>query len=329
MKSFDVITIGNGTRDIFLQSRDFPVMRDKQRPKLEDFCVPLGAKVEVDRVVVATGGGATNAAATFGNFGFRTAFLGKLGMDDDAHAILRDLVSRRVDTSFIRRASNMITPLSVIISVPNHGRTVLTFRGSERTLQQKDLPLQSIQSRWLYLTSLAGNMPLLAWVIRTAQNRHMPIACNPGSDELHHRMKVLPLLAHCALVVLNYEEALQLLGERDVPLHVAATRLGRRLRTMVLITDGPRGAVAFVGSTLYRVAAHRLRHIQEWTGAGDAFGSGFLTGLLTTSGDIVQALQYATANAESVIQHIGAKTGLLKKAPNARQRIKVVQSSAR
>jgi len=50
----------------------------------------------------------------------------------------------------------------------------------------------------------------------------------------------------------------------------------------------------------------------EKTGAGDAFGSGFLSGLLQKN-DIEYAIQLATANATSCIQKIGAKNGLLKK----------------
>ena len=43
-----------------------------------------------------------------------------------------------------------------------------------------------------------------------------------------------------------------------------------------------------------------------------AFTSGFTATYIRTSGDIPRSLQFATANAESVIKYIGAKAGLLR-----------------
>jgi sugar/nucleoside kinase (ribokinase family) len=48
----------------------------------------------------------------------------------------------------------------------------------------------------------------------------------------------------------------------------------------------------------------------ESTGAGDAFGSGLVAGLLN-GWDLQTSSALAKANAESVIQHTGAKQGLL------------------
>jgi sugar/nucleoside kinase (ribokinase family) len=50
----------------------------------------------------------------------------------------------------------------------------------------------------------------------------------------------------------------------------------------------------------------------ERTGAGDAFGSGFVSGMILEN-DIEYAIQLGSANATSVIQEIGAKNGLLQK----------------
>jgi sugar/nucleoside kinase (ribokinase family) len=49
------------------------------------------------------------------------------------------------------------------------------------------------------------------------------------------------------------------------------------------------------------------------TGAGDAFGSGFVSGFIQSNGDIEYAIQLGTANATSVVEDFGAKTGILKK----------------
>jgi sugar/nucleoside kinase (ribokinase family) len=48
------------------------------------------------------------------------------------------------------------------------------------------------------------------------------------------------------------------------------------------------------------------------TGAGDAFGSGFVTGYIEKK-NIADAIQLGTANATACLQQLGATNGLLKK----------------
>ena len=56
--------------------------------------------------------------------------------------------------------------------------------------------------------------------------------------------------------------------------------------------------------------SNQVIKVVETTGAGDAFASSFLSGLIKKN-DIKFALQLASANAESVISHHGAKNKLL------------------
>ena len=69
--------------------------------------------------------------------------------------------------------------------------------------------------------------------------------------------------------------------------------------------------MAFDGKHIFKAGTPSILPVEK-TGAGDAFGSGFLAGLLRKD-SLEYALQLATANATSCIQKIGAKNGLLKK----------------
>ena len=78
-----------------------------------------------------------------------------------------------------------------------------------------------------------------------------------------------------------------------------------------MITDGPKGAYASDGKTVWFLDIFE-GPVVERTGTGDAFGSGFVAGLIEKN-DISYALRFATANATSVVEHIGAQAGILKK----------------
>ena len=75
------------------------------------------------------------------------------------------------------------------------------------------------------------------------------------------------------------------------------------------ITDGKHGVYVYDNSNIYSGKPHNI-NIVETTGAGDAFASSFLSGFIRKD-DIEFALRLGMTNAESVIQHHGAKEKLL------------------
>ncbi|MEK7144014.1 MAG: hypothetical protein AAB820_01645, partial [Patescibacteria group bacterium] len=96
---YDVITIGTATRDVFLTSPLFKIVRDPRHlqkmgfPTGEAQCFALGGKIEISAPVLTTGGGATNAAVSFGRQGLKTATLVKVGDDESANSIINELKS--------------------------------------------------------------------------------------------------------------------------------------------------------------------------------------------------------------------------------------------
>ena len=85
---FDVITIGTATRDAFLRSREFKIISTPEYQSGEGICLPAGAKIDLDDIVFATGGGASNAAVTFSRQGFHTAAVCKIGNDVSGREVL-------------------------------------------------------------------------------------------------------------------------------------------------------------------------------------------------------------------------------------------------
>jgi len=76
---FDIITIGSGVIDAYVKSKQAKKIASRLFATGEGECFALGSKIEVDKFLVTTGGGATNAAATFANFGYRVAAAARVG----------------------------------------------------------------------------------------------------------------------------------------------------------------------------------------------------------------------------------------------------------
>lgn len=313
MKPFDVVTIGAATRDVFLRSQEIRVIRDAAFSTGEGECFALGSKIDVDDIVFETGGGATNAAVSFARQGLRTAFVGKIGATDArGQEILTALRHEHVDTSLVVLDKRRSTAYAVLLLTARGERTALVYRGASADFHPRDFKWTSMNSRWIYVSSLAGKLPILRRIWRQARMTKARIAWDPGIGELALGLPTLrPLLAQTSILHVNQEEAAKLMGfgyEQD---EASFDRLRQLNGGVTIVTGGTEGALAGTATESWRSATHSVQAV-DTTGAGDAFTSGFVAAYLRRDGHIPSALQFATANAESVIRHIGAKAGLLR-----------------
>ena len=116
------------------------------------------------------------------------------------------------------------------------------------------------------------------------------------------------LLYKTELLVLNKEEATLLCGKLEIAgLINRLTELGPKI---AVITDGKNGAYVNDKKKILHVMTSGIKP-KETTGAGDAFASTFLAGIIMKK-DFSECMKMGCANSVSVISNIGAKTGLLK-----------------
>lgn len=328
MKTFDVITIGSATRDVFLRSKAIKVIRDASFSTGEAECFALGSKIEVDEIVFETGGGGTNTAVGFARQGLRTAFAGKIGAHDArGQEILVALRADKVDVRLVTKDPRVSTAYSVLLLTPRGERTVLVYRGASANVRTRDLPWTKMRSRWLYVSSLAGEFSVLKKIWAHAKRYNINIAWNPGDVELALGLpRLQPLLRDVAVLSVNQEEAGKLVGLAAGHDSQAFHQLRSHVGGITLVTQGVEGALAGLGDKAWHCTTHPIK-VNSTAGAGDAFGCGFVGAYIRTKGNIPKALQFATANSESVIQHVGTKKGLLRRLTVAKPAVISVISS--
>lgn len=320
---YDVVTIGAATRDVFLRSPAFRAIPDRRSPTGQVLSIPLGSKLPVEEIAFETGGGATNTAVAFARLGLKTAFIGKLGATDARSGeILRLLAEEGVTTRLAVRDPKHATAYSVLLVTPRGERTALVYRGASAELKASDIP-DGLAARWIYLTSLSGNLSLVRRVLNIAARRRIRVAWNPGSGELAAGRRLYPLLRRVQVLLLNREEAAQITGRSYRDANGMFGDLCFHLPGIVVITEGRQGAMLCDNTRRFKTVPHDVP-VRNTTGAGDAFGAGFVAGRLLRPNDLRFALQSATAEAESVVQSYGAKAGLLRRLPSVKQRCRVL-----
>lgn len=314
---YDVITIGSAVQDVFLLSRDFKIIASTEFSTGYGECFSFGSKVELKDIFFDTGGAATNAAVTFANLGLSAAALTRVGADEQGRGIIADLRRRTVATALVTVDKKEKTAYSAILLTAEGDRTILTYRGASKQFKPAELA-SSAQASWIYLSSVAGSIPMLDRVFAHAAKIRAQVAWNPGSAELALDRAIFKKYASQAKVlIMNKEEAEKVTGTAGTVAQLARIVKAWNPFGYTLITDGRNGAVVALDSQLWQVDALGSLAVNV-TGAGDAFGSGFVAGLLLKN-DPDYALRLAALNADGVIQEMGAKHGLLEKTPGKKQ----------
>ena len=205
------------------------------------------------------------------------------------------------------------TAYSTILTMKDGERSVLVYRGTSSEFVARDIPDTALKNtKWIYLTSLGGNLSLASKIIRTASKAGVKIAWNPGRKELEGGLKAFaPLLPMVDVLNMNLEEAMLLTGKKKL---TDIFKLLHNDGLVRLVTDGTNGATVYRDGWMAHAATTGVKSISR-TGAGDAFGSGFVAGLIKTQ-DLMEALRVGMINAESVILKYGAKNGILKTWPS-------------
>ncbi|MBP6989339.1 carbohydrate kinase family protein [Candidatus Shapirobacteria bacterium] len=295
---FDVISIGAATADIFIKSDSF--YRSSRF-----ISVKRSAKNEISESLICSGGGATNSATTFSRLGLKSAIVSLIGSDPLSQYIKKDLATEKI-ISLLAEKKHETTDYSVILVANDGSRSILTNRGSSR-LENKHIPWSKLKTKWLYLTSLEGNLDLLEKIIGFARENEIKVSFNPGSRELSCRRQLLPLLKYLDFLLLNRFEA-----ETLVDIDHKNSEFWEKLRKcapLVAVTNGRLGAKILTPVDTYYSPIINTHPLDE-TGAGDAFGSAFVAALIYNH-SLPEALSWGIKNSASVVSALGAKKGIL------------------
>lgn len=302
-----IVSIGAAVQDVFLSHSDeFKPVTDKTLHE-QVMQLEMGGKADVNNIDFATGGGATNASVTFARQGLHASFMGTIGHDPAGQAVLDDLDKEGVGTKHVSYAKKLNTGYSVLLLASNGERTILTYRGASTHYDVKHFNLDDVDADWVYVSSMAGSMEALAHIFDQAKEKGIKVFFNPGKGELKHPGKLKGLLDDVDVISVNKEEA-QTIVEGESPEELARHLL--HYVSVAIVSDGPDGVVATDGTTVVRAGMYEDVKVVDRTGAGDAFGSGFLS-QWSQGKPLKDCVVFASANSTSVVTKIGAKAGIL------------------
>jgi ribokinase len=256
-------------------------------------------------------------------------FVGAIGDDDEGSIMLRDFEQVGVDVGHIRIKPDTRIG-SVLCLSDNFGRRSLyVVPGANDQLAFSDLDMAYVnRAKILHISSFAGDRQLqLLRELMARLDATVDVSFTPGALFAARGLEGLqPILGRTRVLFVNHDELRLLTGQEVVTGADTCLRKGCR---MVVVTLGKGMALELadgreVNAVGYIREAER-EHIVEYstrgiagttdtTGAGDAFASGFLYGLLNDKG-LGECGRLGDITARFAIGAIGARQGL----PDRRQ----------
>lgn len=322
---FDVLTIGTATLDTFINAEFLKTVTDPRHLTPIGFktgaaqCLSLGSKIEIQKPLVTVGGGAVNAAVTFSRAGFKVATLARTG-DDYAGTLIANALEREHISPLVARDAGGTTALSYILVGKTGERTILIHRGSSSDFSFAHNVFARLKSRWAYIVPGAMPLSVLRSLYSVLEKNNTAIALAPSKELILHGLKTCaPFLKKTRVITLNREEASYFTGLPYADKKGIFKKLDAAIDGIVVMTDGKKGATISDGSVVWDVVPFKEKRIVDQTGAGDAFGSGFVVGLMEkelpsrhiNADAMTYAIRRAMANAISVIEHRGATEGIV------------------
>lgn len=313
-QNLPIIVIGGAMCDFFLELYQ-PKTQTEQEPGYIRF--EEGKKISLKTLICHTGGGGLNAALAICALGKKAHLFAKIGADSNGERIKKELHDAGVETTLLRD-DNHYTGTSFILPSSHGNNTILMSRGANRHLliDISQLKISPKTYAGVYLAPLSGESTKSALVVaQAAKKAHIPIMCNPSSEQIEKKEQFFKLLPYIDILLINETEAAAIAQQKncDADSIYKQILLAKQLLSygphICIITNGSRGALCVTPSKIFHQEPLPVAP-KKTVGAGDTFGATFFNTILLGY-SIKKALLYGTLNSSSILSQKVPHAGLL------------------
>ncbi len=307
----DVVCIGSTTVDKFINIKS----------KFSE--LKAGAKILIQEEELHFGGGAGNSSCALAKLGLKVKIMSKISSDHYGQLIEKDLNSFKVKNLVTNKSKKGSDKSILLSSKQDKDRIIIEHKGASLDLKKSDVDYSKLKkTKWIYLATLMEKSEQVGKdIAKFAKKNNIPVLFNPSSYLAKQGYKKLKIfLESSKIIILNKEEAQSLIGNKNLKLTSLLKKINNLGPDIVIITEGKKGLIAYDGKNFFSLFPPEVKLVHT-AGAGDAFNSGFLFGIIekeySKSKNKTEIIEYAIkmgqANASSIIQHIGTKNKLLTK----------------
>jgi len=297
--TYDVVALGHTTREMLAWVDRYP---------------GAGDGIFTEQVLWTGGGMAGNLVQTVARLGGKAALATALGDDVTGDLTIEQLQWAGVDTSYIMRRQNAVSPVTVLMIDPITLKRagLVTDLPSNMKIRANEVPDALLSSARIFFTDMEPAKSAIA-VAQRVKNLGVPIAFDlqlapqhanlPGHDENISRMFGL-----ADYFFADEENLLFWRGQENIEGAISAL-LDERPNLIILITRGSSGSVLATTAGVIQIPAFKVEVVDS-IGAGDAYHGAFLYTHLSLGWGLEAAALFGSATAALSCTKAGARDGL-------------------
>ena len=287
---YDAVGFGTNAVDHLIRVPSFP---------------PFGSKIEFLEHSTAVGGEIASTLVGLSRLGARTAYAGRFGRDAEGELGLASIVEEGVNTEYAEIIAGARTQVAFILVDEATGeRTIIWRRDQKLAYSHDDAPIgAATKGRVLHMTAHDTD----ACISMAKAARKVGSVVSLDVDNVFEGITdLLPLVDVC-IVSTEFPQQLTAISDHEAALGEISVRFGCSVTGM---TVGRAGSIIVCGGEVIKTPGFDVPGgCTDTTGAGDAFRSGFLHGLLKGR-DIEESAVIANAVAALKCRRNGARAGL-------------------
>ena len=270
----------------------------------------------VQSVKLSTGGDAFNQAINLSSLGYKIKLCGKVGNDGIGRFLLNEAEIHNIDIKHITIDQTTPTSITIVLVNQNGERNFIgNANGTNSKLVLENIDTSCFKgAKIVSLGSLYGSLTLTGEVAKIIFQKAKEEGCITVCDIMHSDRHSLEdakqAFPYIDYFIPNLQEAIELTKENE------KEKICEKLHNLgiknVIIKTGKEGCYLSTSEYNKQIPAFEVEKekVIDTTGAGDAFVSGFITGLLDGI-DIEECCKRGCAAGSLAVQSLGA-TGAIK-----------------
>jgi sugar/nucleoside kinase (ribokinase family) len=271
----------------------------------------------IEQIELHLGGCASNAAVDLQKLGVNTAIIGKVGNDGFGSFVTNEMKLNGVNVEGIKISDTSRTSASVVSVHLNGERSFLHHIGANAEFCKDDIDFLVIQNSKILFIAGALLMPGFdgessAEILKKTKEAGIITVMDTAWDSTGKWMeKIKPCLPHLDYFIPSFEEAEMISGKSD-PEEIADVFLKEGTKTAVIKLGSKGCFIKNQNGEKYSIGIFEGIKAVDTTGAGDAFASGFITGILN-GWDLYSSGKFANAVGAHCVMSVGATSGIRSK----------------
>lgn len=304
-----VLGVGNALVDLLVKAEDDALLKTYNLPKGtmqlvdKDRSDKLSQEIEQMNVIREPGGSAANTINGLAKLGVGSGFIGSVGNDE-----LGNFFKNRMEQNGVEAKLNFSdtgTGKAITFITKDSERTFATYLGAAIELGAKNLNRNMFSGyNYMHIEGyLVQNHELIEKAMNIAKGQKIKTSLDLASFNIVHENRdflAYLLENYVDIVFANEDEARALTMEEP---EKALEELAQ-YADIAVVKIGAEGSLIRYQDTNYRIASFKT-DVQDTTGAGDLYASGFLYGM-NKNMSIDRCGQIGAFMASKVIEEVGA-----------------------